>query len=171
MRVTFRTSLEDWLAFAEHEMRVWAAYRDTTSIWLWSTAIVCGGIAAYVFADVSPGVGLGAGVAVLVGVAALFSRWTRRSALAQARNEVSRKENLPLFMSERTLETGPDGLRSETVVGSQLVRWAFVRAVQETPKHVFIHLPMRAGYVIPKSAVPGDALVTFLAELRQHVAE
>jgi hypothetical protein len=57
MKVTFTTSLNDWLAFAEHEMRGWAAYRETTSIWLWSTAIICGGIAAYVFADVSPGVG------------------------------------------------------------------------------------------------------------------
>lgn len=168
--MTYTTSLEDWLAFAEHEMKGWAAYRETTSVWLWSTAIICGGIAAYVFADVSPAVGLGGGLVVLVVVAALFSRWTRRSALAQARGEASRKENLPLFTSERTLEIGPDGLRFETVVGSQFVRWAFVCAVQETPTHVFIRLPTRVGHVLPKSAVPAETLTSFLAELRQHVA-
>jgi hypothetical protein len=39
--------------------------------------------------------------------------------------------------------------------------------LDETPDHVFVRLPFRSGFVIPKR--PEHALESFLAELRRRI--
>jgi hypothetical protein len=169
MKLTYTATVEDWMAFAEHATKTTAEYRDNMFVWQWFLAITFGAIAAYIFADVSRAVGLGAGFLTLVLAALLFPRWAKRGALAAFRRELSAKKYLPLFTSERSLEIRNEGLRSDTAVGYQLVHWSYVESVEETSKHVFIRLPMRSGFVVPKSAMAADTLRSFLSELHAHV--
>jgi hypothetical protein len=82
---------------------------------------------------------------------------------------MSKKKLLLLYSSERTLEISDEGPRSDSVAGSQLLRWGFVEAVDETLTHAFILLPARSGFVIPKSAVDPGFLQAFLSDLRAHL--
>jgi hypothetical protein len=167
MRLTYTTTVEDWLAFYRHALLRDPQSVDALAIWRWFIAIFSGAIAAYVFSDVSGPVSLAAGVTAFVVMAFLFSHLTRASAMAEVRKLVNQKKYLPLFTSERTLEISNEGLRSESVVGQQLVRWHFVEGLDETPVHVCVRLPFRSGFVIPKK--PEQAIESFLAELRRRI--
>jgi hypothetical protein len=171
MKLTFTTSLEDWMAFQKHALQTEARYRDVVFVYQWFFAAAAGAIAAYVFSDVSLGVGLGAGFVSFSMVAFLYPRAARRGTLEASRKEMSKKKLVPLFTSERTLEICEDGLRSHTVAGVQLLRCAFVDSVHETPTHAFILLPGRSGHVIPRSAVDSDALKVFLSEIRKRIEQ
>jgi hypothetical protein len=167
MRLTYTATIDDWVAFNRHALLRDPQSADALAIWRWFIAIISGAIAAYVFSDVSRPVSLAAGVTAFLLMALLFLRWTRASAMAELRRHVSQKKYRPLFTSERTLEISEEGLRSESVVGQQLVRWHFVEGLDETPAHVFVRLPFRSGFVIPKK--PEYALESFLAELRRRI--
>ena len=171
MRLTYTTSVDDWLELAEHEIRRTPDDLDALFIWRWFVAILCGAIAAYVFADVSRLVSLVAGAATVAIVAWLFWRWTRLAARAAARREMTQKKHLPLFTSETSVEIGGEGLRWEGIAGYRLLRWPYIESVEETAGHVFVHLPMHSGFVIPRSAVATEALSSFLAKLRQQMEQ
>jgi hypothetical protein len=168
LKLTFTLSLEEWLAFQKYSMKTAARYRDPIFVWQWFLAIMLGAIAAYVFSDVSPEVGLGAGFVVLVLTAMALPRIARRNSLAASRAEWSKKL-LPLFTAERTLEIGDEGLRSENAAGVQLFRWWFIESVDETDAYVGITSAMGPTFVIPKAGVNPDVLKAFLAELRQRL--
>jgi hypothetical protein len=168
-KLTFTTSLDDWMVFVEYTMKSSARHREAIFAWQWFFAIACGAIVAYIFADVSREVGLGAGALALAVVAASYPRFTRRRALAASRKEMSKKKLLPLYSSERTLEISDGGLRSDSVAGSQLLRWGFVEAVAETSTHAFILLPARSGFVIPKLGMDPEILQAFLSDLRARL--
>jgi hypothetical protein len=90
-RLTFTLSIEDWLAFQKYSMKTAARYRDAIFVRQRFFAILLWAIGAYVFSDVSPGVGLGAGFVVLVLTAMAFPRIARRNSLAASRAEWSKK--------------------------------------------------------------------------------
>ena len=99
----------------------------------------------------------------------LSPRVIRRNNLAASRTELSKKKLRPLFMDERTLEIGDEGLRAESVAGSHFLRWSFVDSVDETGAHVGIVSAMGPTFVIPKASVNPDVLKAFLSELRERL--
>jgi hypothetical protein len=169
MKLSYSTTVEDWMAMARHATFS-AQFRDDVFVWKWFFAIMLGATAAYVFADVSRTVGLGAGCVTLALVAWLYPRWARLGALAAFRRELSTKRHLPLFAAERSLEIRDEGLLSDSASGYQLVLWRYVESVEETPQHVFVRLPMRSAFVIPKQAIAPDTLAAFLEKLRARLS-
>jgi len=111
MKLSYSTTVEDWMAMARHATFS-AQFRDDVFVWKWFFAIILGATAAYVFADVSRTVGLGAGCVTLALVAWLYPRWARLGALAAFRRELSTKRHLPLFAAERSLEIRRVGISS-----------------------------------------------------------
>jgi hypothetical protein len=170
MKLTFTTTVEDWLAFTKHVLLKDSRYRDGVFVYQWFYAIAAGALAAYVFADVSREVGIGAGVVALALVATTFPRMARASALRSSLQEMSRQKYRPLYNSERVLELSVAGIRSESPATTQFVRWEFVEAVHETDTHAFISFPGRSGLVIPKSVVEKSAFATFLSEVKVRIA-
>jgi hypothetical protein len=171
MRLSFTPTLEDYLAFNKHIMMKDGRHRDGVFIYQWFFAISAGALAAYLFADISREFQIGAGLVALVLVAIIYPRIAQRDTLRAMGRQMSLQKYQPLFTCERVLETSEEGLRSESVVGFQLVRWRFVEAVHETDKHVFISLPGNTGWVIPKSVVEPSALAACLAEIKTRTAQ
>jgi hypothetical protein len=108
MKLSYSTTVEDWMAMARHATFP-AQFRGNVFVWQWFLALMLRATAAYVFADVSRTIGLGAGFVTLVLVALLYPRWARRAALSAFRRELSTKRHLPLFASERSLEIRDEG--------------------------------------------------------------
>lgn len=171
MRLSFATTTEDYRAFNKHVVMTNGRYRDGVFVYQWFFAIAAGALVAYLFADISRGVQMGAGLGVLALVAVFYPRLAQRNALRAMGGEMSKKEYQPLYNCQRVLETSDEGIRSESAVGFQLVRWRFIEAVHQTDKHAFICFPGNSGWVIPKVLVEPSALEAFLAEIKMRIAQ
>jgi hypothetical protein len=171
VRLSFATTTEDYVAFNKHIVKTNGRYRDGVFIYQWFFAISAGALVAYLFADISREVQMVAGLGALVLVALIYPRLAQRSSLRAVGGEMSKKKYQPLFNCQRVLEISDEGIRSESAVGFQLVRWCFIEAVHETDKHAFISFPGSSGWVIPKSLVEPSALEAFLAEIKMRIAQ
>jgi hypothetical protein len=103
MRLTYTTTVEDWLAFTEYALLRDPQSADALAIWRWFVAILSGAIAAYIFSDISGTVSLVAGLVVVAAMdetpSHVFVRLSLRSGFVIPKKAVE-AESLQSFLAE-----------------------------------------------------------------------
>ena len=171
MRLTFTNTLDDWTAAQAYEVDRMPRYQDAVHAWKWGLAVGLGLLCTWAAATVSHSTGGGFVMGGLVGVWLFF--WypghVRARYLAGGRAQLNVAESRPFLECERTLEVTEEGLRTSSPAGANLVRWIFLRSVEETATHIFVRFKYGLGLAIPKRDVSPEEAAAFVSGVRQRI--
>ena len=104
-------------------------------------------------------------VFILIAVYAIFySFWRRRS------RRMRSPEPGGIFLGSHTFSLTPEGFEDHGALSYSLTKWPAVRAIEETPEHVFVFVDKTAAHIMPKRCFPqSEEYQAFLRELRERV--
>lgn len=169
MKVTYTNTPEDWAATLAHDLEVWQAFHDAVFVWRW--ALAAGAAVLVVAAVPHPSISVRLGWAAVVAIAIYwwYPRYAKKRYLQSGMARMNAKENLSFLTGERSVEVSVEGLRVQSPAGDSLVRWGYVKAIDEGPRHVFVRFRLGVGLAIPNSALSSEERAMLVAELRAHV--
>ena len=64
----------------------------------------------------------------------------------------------PTVLGEREFEVSREGIRERTAMNDSFHAWAGLTSVALTPSHAFFHLGPLTAFIVPRTALPPDAI-------------
>jgi hypothetical protein len=169
MKLTFTISEEDWAAVQAHQLETWPGFRESIFFWRWTFAVGLGIVAVLLAAD-WPGWARGVlGISAALGLYLWYPRYMRKGYRTRARAQLNLKESRPFLTCERVIEVTTEGLRIESLIGNQFIKWVFVKAVDDAPSHVFINFRYGLGFPIPKTCMTSAEKDSLVGVIRAHI--
>ena len=90
--------------------------------------------------------------------------WRRRSRRAMS------PEQGGVLLGSHTFSLTPEGFEDRGTFSYSLTKWPAVRAIEETPEHLFVFIDKMAAHIVPKRCFPQpEDYDAFLQELREHI--
>jgi hypothetical protein len=170
MRVTYTNSIEDWAAAQAHYLETWPGFGQSILFWRWTIAVGLG-IVAFLVASDWPGWAKGLlGALVTLALYLWYPRYVRTGYVRRALAQLNMKEARPFLTCQRVVELSDEGLRIESLVGYQLVKWGFIKGVDDSAGRVFIMFRYGLGLPIPSSCMSAPEKESLVCGIRAKIA-
>lgn len=170
MKVTYKNSVEDWAAVQAHHLQTTPGFRESITFWRWTFALGMAMIVVLVAGDWSVWARglLGLSLALLVYV--WYPRYLTNAYRTRGLKQLNVKESERFLTCQRVVELTDGGVRIESLAGTQLIKWEFIKAVDETARHIFIRFWFGLGLPIPKECMTVTEKDAFVTSIRARVA-
>lgn len=170
VKVTYTSSMDDWAAAQAHYLETWPGFRQNILFWRSTIAFAAGTIAVAASTDWPDWARAVLGVSVVLALYAWYPRYVRQTHLSRAATQLNRKDARPFLIGPRVVEVSDEGLRVESPVGHQLMRWGFITAVDVCATHVFVRFRYGLNLPIPNCAMTAAEKDTLIAGMRARIA-
>jgi hypothetical protein len=170
MKLTYSNSIEDWAAAQAHHLETMPGYRYSIVFWRWSFAVGLGIVAVLVADDWAAWARAALGLSFAIPVYVGYPRYARNAHRARGLAQLKVTESRMFMTCERVVEVLDEGLRIESLASSQLIKWAAIKAADETATHVFITFWFGLGLPIPKTCMTPTEKESLVTAIRTRIA-
>jgi hypothetical protein len=170
MKLTYSISLEDWTAAQVHHLENWPGFHEAIWFWRWTVALGFGAVVVLVTSDWSTWARGALGLSVALMLYVWYPRYVKNRHRTRVSEQMNAKEMQPFLESKWVVEVRDDGLWIEGVTGEHLIKWTFVKAVDDTPRHLFIRFRYGLGLPIPKTCMSPAEKDLLVCGIRARIA-
>jgi hypothetical protein len=170
MKVTYTNSVEDWAAAQFHHMETWPGFRQAVWFWRWTFALGLGIVGVMVTADWAVWARGALGLLLAATVAALYPKYVKNRYRTRAFEQLNLKDGRPFLTCERSIELTDDGIRIESLVGNQLIKWGFIKAIDDVSGYLHVRFQYGLGFPIPKTSLTSDQKDSLVKGIRARIA-
>jgi hypothetical protein len=101
---------------------------------------------------------------LLAAYVAFYIFWRRHS------RRVMSPEQGGILLGSHTFSLTSEGFEDQGTFSYSLTKWPAIRAIEETPEHLFVFIDKTAAHIVPKRCFPHpEDYDVFLQELREHL--